>query len=127
MGLEEREDLLMRQIRAVGVMLARILGFRVAGAHEEAAGELERAYSELLGPGPALIRDVDSATAALLVRDPDKLALLAALTQEEARLLRAQGNDAAHLEARALDLARAALDRDGRNPIAMRVVEEQGR
>jgi hypothetical protein len=62
-SITEREDYLLRQIKAVGVMLARIMGLRVRGQVEEAAAELERAYGLLLGPQRELIRMVDPPSA----------------------------------------------------------------
>ncbi len=120
----EREDYLMRQLRAVGAMLARIMGLRVSGHTGEAAGELDSAYRELLGPDRSLFAALDVPGVALLLADPEKVALYAALILEEARLT--GGKDAPGLETRALDLAQAALAEDPDNPVARRIVEQPG-
>ena len=42
-----REDYVLRQVRAIAAMIARMAGLRLEGSIEEAGAELERAYSLL--------------------------------------------------------------------------------
>ena len=86
MSGSQREDSLLRQIRAVAAMLARIAGLRIAGQMEEAKAELERAYTMLLGSQTDLVRRVDSSTAAKLLGSSDRIQALAQLLDEEAAL-----------------------------------------
>ena len=65
-------------------MLARMAGLRLGGDIDEARAELERAYSLLLGSQGALLRQVDSATAARLLGSRDRIAAFADLLDEEA-------------------------------------------
>lgn len=62
-----QEDYVLRQIKAIAAMLARIVGLRLGGGIEEAWNELERAYALLLGPQKDLARTIDSSTAAVLL------------------------------------------------------------
>jgi hypothetical protein len=106
-------------------MLARIIGLRCAGQVEEAQGELEKAYSSLLGRDPSLVLGIDGETAALLVGDPARLAALAQLLQEDGNLRLAQGSpDSGDFHHRALVIALEALRRDGSNETARTVARE---
>ncbi len=78
------EDFLMRQVRMMAEIIARITGLRRGGRAPEAAAELERAYGELLGPQTDLVRRFDPATAATLVGEPERVLVLARLCREEA-------------------------------------------
>ena len=100
----KREDYVLRQIRAVAAMLARIAGLRLDGAVDEARLELERAYSLLLGPRADLIRRVDARTAAALLGSPETIQTLAQLLREEAAQ-EADEEKRGFLEARAIELA----------------------
>jgi hypothetical protein len=100
----KREDYVLRQVRAVAAMLARIAGLRLDGAIEEARLELERAYSLLLGSRADLIRQIDAKTAATLLGSPETIHAYAQLLREEA----AQEPDEekkGFLQARATELA----------------------
>jgi hypothetical protein len=102
-----REDYVLRQVRAVAAMLARIAGLRLDGAIEDARQELDRAYSLLLGSRAELIRRMDAKTAATLLGSPETIVTLSQLLREEAAL----ENDADRrgaLEARAAELAAQA-------------------
>jgi len=103
MSGSQREDSLLRQIRAVAAMLARIAGLRIAGQMEEAKAELERSYTMLLGSQTELVRQVDSSTAAKLLGSSDRIQALAQLLDEEAAL---EGDEirAARLRVRAAEL-----------------------
>ncbi len=103
MSPSQRDDYVLRQIRAVAAMIARMMGLRLGGEIEEARTELEEAYTLLLGPQAALIRRVDAATAIRLVGSVERLSAYAQLLEEEA----AQGADEARagsLRARALEV-----------------------
>jgi len=105
------EDYLLRQVKAVATMLARILGLRMSGETEEARVELEQAFGLLLGPRCLLIRTVDPYTAATLLASPDAILALAQLTNEEAEQQR-NADRAAALRWRAVELTIEALQRD---------------
>jgi hypothetical protein len=99
----KRDDYLVRQVKALAAVLARLAGLRVSGNIEEARAELERAYSSVLGSQAELLRRVDSRTAAKLLGPPERILAMARLLNEEA----AQEDDAARsasLRFRALEL-----------------------
>ena len=102
-----REDYVLRQVRAVAAMLARIAGLRLDGAIEDARLELERAYSALLGSRAELIRRMDAKTAATLLGSPEAILTLSQLLREEAAL---EGDAVrkTELETRAAELAAQA-------------------
>jgi hypothetical protein len=102
-----REDYVLRQVRAVAAMLARIAGLRLDGAIEEARLELERAYSLLLGSRAELIRRMDAKTAATLLGSPETILTLSQLLREEAAL-ESDADRKAELEAHAAQLASQA-------------------
>jgi hypothetical protein len=81
-----REDPLLRQLKAVAAMLARIVGLRVSGQIDEARAELENAYAELLGSRGELIRRVDERTAARLLGPREAAVAFADLLTMEASL-----------------------------------------
>ncbi|MFN8177776.1 MAG: hypothetical protein U0167_07610 [bacterium] len=112
MSSSQHEDYLLREIRAVAVMLARILGLRTSGRLEEARVELEKAYDHLLGPRVELFRKLDSRTAADLVDSPDRTLSLARLVHEEA----AQEADAARRSELRMRAVRTALEAARRRP-----------
>jgi hypothetical protein len=95
-----REDFVLRQVRSVAAMLARIIGLRVGGQTEEAKAELERARRELLGSQSELIGRVDAITAAMILGSRERIQAYADLVREEAE----QESD---LSRRALLTARA--------------------
>jgi hypothetical protein len=110
MSGSQREDFLLRQIRAAAAMLARIIGLRTSGAVDEARTELERSYDALLGSEAELVRRMDPATAALLLGSAEKILAFARLVREEA----VQEHDPerrARLETRAATLAAEAARR----------------
>jgi hypothetical protein len=95
-----REDFILRQLKAVAAMLARVVGLRVSGLVEEARVELENAYTELLGSRGELIRHVDEATAARLLGSREAVVAFADLLTQEA-LLEVDGDRRIRLEERA--------------------------
>ena len=102
-----REDYVLRQVRAVAAMLARIAGLRLDGAIEEARLELERASSLLLGSRAELIRRMDAKTAATLLGSPESILTLSQLLREEAAL-ESDADRKAEIEAHAAELASQA-------------------
>jgi hypothetical protein len=116
------EDFIMRQVRAVGTMLARILGLRSGGQIEEARVELEDAYGLLLG-SQGIARQVDARTAALMLSAPERIAALARLVREEAEQT-ADAAEALSLRQRALELGIEAAWRDPRDEELRRFVKE---
>jgi hypothetical protein len=108
-----REDFLLRQLKAVAAMLARIVGLRVSGRVDEARVELENAYTELLGSRGELIRRVDEATAARLLGSREAVVALADLLRQEA-LLEEDHDRRAQLEERA-SRVRGALPNEDRD------------
>ena len=91
MAGSQREDFVLRQLKVIAAMLARIAGLRLAGTAEEAKVELEQAYGLLLGPQSEFIRRVDPSTAASLLGSKEKIELFAQLLDEEALLV--EGKD----------------------------------
>ena len=112
------EDYLLRQVRAVAVALARILGLRGGGQVVEARTELEAAYGLLLGPQDDLVRNIDSRSAAQLLSAPERILAYARLVHEEAAQT-ADPEAASALRRRALELGihavlRGPMDEDAK-------------
>ena len=78
------EDYLIRQAKAIAAIIARVAGLRVGGELDQARIELEEAYSLLLGSKGALLRRVDSRTAAGLLGARERIEAFAQLLREEA-------------------------------------------
>ena len=113
MPISSREDYLLRMIRELGAVIARMLGQRQGGQLHEAMQTLDDAQGELLGPHAEVVPRVDSATAAHILADPRRIAAYARVLHERAALLRLQGDEAgaAPTAQRADDLAREAMAR----------------
>jgi hypothetical protein len=92
MPISSREDYLLRVIRQMGAVLARMLGLKNGGQVHEAAQALDDAEGELLGPLAEVVPRVDSATAAHIISDPQRIAAWARLLHERADLLRLAGD-----------------------------------
>jgi hypothetical protein len=99
----QRDDYVLRQVRAIAAILARIIGLRLDGDPEQARAGLEEAYTMLLGSQAPLIRRVDTSTAAKLIGSSEKTLSFAALIEEEAEQEKDEGRSAL-LRARAADL-----------------------
>ena len=113
-----RRDWVQRMIEQLAAAVARIAGLRRAAALDEARAEVAAAASSIAGVDPAMVAGVDSASVTALVRDPDRLAVLARLLLERASI-EADAGDAASAAAwrqRAVEIgieavaAGAALD-----------------
>ncbi|HST61418.1 MAG TPA: hypothetical protein VLK84_22120 [Longimicrobium sp.] len=113
MPISAREDYLLRMIQQMGAVLARMLGLKNGGQVQEALQTLDDAEGELLGPMAQVVPRLDSATAAHVLGEPQRIAAWARLLHERADLLRMAGDDAgARLAAqRAVELAAEAQAR----------------
>jgi hypothetical protein len=98
----QRRDYLLRQLQDVAAMLARVIGLRLEGSPAEAGTELDQAIELLLGERAALIRRLDSATAASLMDSTATIVLYARLVHEEATQRGAGHGRAAELTIEAL-------------------------
>lgn len=107
-----REDFILRQLRAVAAMLARIVGLRISGRADEARAELESAYTLLLGTRGELIRRVDERTAVRLLGSREGAVAFADLLTQEA-LLEDDPSHRSRLESRAAAIREALSGGDG--------------
>jgi hypothetical protein len=122
MPISSRDDYLLRIIQQMGAVLARMLGLKNGGQVHEALQTLDDAEGELLGPQAEVVPRVDSATAAHILGEPQRIAAYARLLHERAALLRLAGDEAgAALAAqRAIELAAEAKARAGGYATAVR-------
>lgn len=113
MPISSREDYLLRMIRELGAVIARMLGLKGGGQLHEAMQTLDDAEGELLGTMADVVTRVDSATAAHILSEPRRIAAWARLLHERADLLRLAGDGpgAALLDTRAAELAAEAQAR----------------
>jgi hypothetical protein len=94
MPISSREDYLLRVIRQMGAVLARMLGLKNGGQVQEALQTLDDAQGELLGPLAEVVPRLDSATAAHVLGEPQRIAAWARLLHERADLMRRAGDPA---------------------------------
>jgi tetratricopeptide (TPR) repeat protein len=87
-----REDYVMRLIRQIVELVARVAKLREAGEHDRALQEASRWYEDLLGMPPNLSDAVDAATLAELLKEPDTIRAAARLSWEEGKLYKAKGD-----------------------------------
>lgn len=113
MPISSREDFLLRMIRQMGAVLARMLGLKNGGQVQEALQTLDDAEGELLGPMAQVVPRLDSATAAHVLGEPQRVAAWARLLHERADLLRLAGDEtgASLVSQRARELAAEAQAR----------------
>jgi hypothetical protein len=113
MPISSRDDWLLRELRMLGAVLARMLGLKNGGQVHEALQTLDDAEGELLGPLAQVVPRLDSATAAHIVAEPRRIAGWARLLHERADLLRLAGDEAGAAAAaqRARELAGEAWAR----------------
>ncbi len=113
MPISAREDFLLRIIRQMGAVLARMLGLKNGGQVQEALQTLDDAEGELLGPMAQVVPRLDSATAAHVLGEPQRIAAWARLLHERAGLLRMAGDEtgASLVGERAVELAAEAQAR----------------
>lgn len=122
MPISSRDDWLLRELKMLGAVLARMLGLKNGGQVQEALQTLDDAEGELLGPQGDVVTRVDSATAAHILAHPQRIAAWARLLHERADLLRLAGNDthAALVDQRAAELAAEAWARAAGYEMAVR-------
>lgn len=103
----QEDDYILRQIRELGQVLARILGLQAKGEAAAADAELEAARAKLLGGRAELLQFLDPASGAALLGEPRAILAAAEVCAMEAELLRARGADsrAVTTECRALQFA----------------------
>lgn len=113
MPISSRDDWLLRELRMLGAVLARMLGLKNGGQVHEALQTLDDAEGALLGPLAQVVPRLDSATAAHIVAEPRRIAAWARLLHERADLLRLAGDEpgAAAAARRARELAAEAWAR----------------
>lgn len=113
MPISSRDDWLLRELKMLGAVLARMLGLKNGGQLHEALQTLDDAEGELLGPLAQVVPRLDSATAAHIVGEPRRIAAWARLLHERADLLRLAGDEAgsAFAAQRARELAAEAWAR----------------
>lgn len=93
MAIVER-DWVMRLVRQLAELLARVLRLIEQGRPDEAAAALEAACPSLLGVDYRPLLLVDSASAAALLGDPRKMAAFAQLLAADARVAAARPDEA---------------------------------
>ena len=87
-----REDYILRIIQQLVDAIARIAGLNRRGDHDRALAEAEQAWGKLLDAPRELIDAVDSATLAVMLREPDRMRVAAQLLHEEGRALAGKGD-----------------------------------
>jgi hypothetical protein len=104
----EKKDYILRLIEQMRRLVEALLGkLRDGEETQEVLADARGTLSKLLGPLADVASRMDSVTAGQMVGDPDVLRAWAELTAAEARLARADGDDAAAevADRRALELA----------------------
>ncbi|HVH12970.1 MAG TPA: hypothetical protein VM759_07960 [Longimicrobium sp.] len=126
MAISSRDDWLLREMRLLGSVLARMLGQKNGGQLQEALQTLDDAEGELLGVMGDVAPRVDAATAAHMLREPLRIAGWARLLHERAELLRQSGDvaGAALAAHRAAELAAEARARAEGHESAVRELLE---
>lgn len=107
MSLIDR-DLILRQIRFLQQLLARVRKTQAEQDVATALDELRRGYREALGLPHELLARIDVDSARLMLRTPERQQAYQELLRAEAELLRGQGDTSAAqiLENRAARLAK---------------------
>jgi hypothetical protein len=108
-----QRDVVLRWIEEFGRLIARLLRRGAAGDLELARDEIERATADLLGTLAPLVPQLDTASAAALLADPERIFAWAQLVELGGMVAEAQGGAAAGVSARrrALELGREACER----------------
>jgi hypothetical protein len=86
-----REDYIIRIVKQIVDAIARLAGLRQKGDFQAALRQAESAY-DLLGVPPELAAAVSAETLAGMLGHPDKIRLMARLSQEEGDVHRASGD-----------------------------------
>jgi hypothetical protein len=105
-----REDYLMRQIRAIAELCARVLGLVAAREHAQAEEELDAALDDLLKIDRTLFETLDAHSLLPLLGTPEQIEAIARVLETRAALERSRGDDEAadRLERRARIFAQHA-------------------
>ena len=108
-----KRDVVLRWIEEFGRLIARLLRRGTAGDLELALEEIERATGDLLGGLAPLVPKLDSASAAQIIADPDRIFAWAQLVELGGLVAEARGDAGAGpaASARAVELAQEAIRR----------------
>lgn len=88
-----RDDYIIRLIKQLAAVLARIVGKRQAGDFEGALAEAGKAWDDLIGQPPRDLVDlVDTHTLAGMLKEPAKMRVAAQLLIEEGRAYAGKGD-----------------------------------
>jgi hypothetical protein len=88
-----RDDYIIRLIKQLGAVLARIVGKRNAGEYESALQEAGKGWDDLIGQPPRDLVDViDTKTLAEMLKEPEKMRAAAKLLTEEGRAYAGKGD-----------------------------------
>ena len=91
-----RDDYIIRLIKQLGAVLAKIVGKRKAGDYEAALQEAGKGWDDVIGQPPReLVEIVDTQTLAEMLKEPAKMRAAAQLLIEEGRV-HALRNDPLH-------------------------------
>lgn len=109
-----KRDTVLRWIEEFGRLIARLLRRGTAGDLDLALEEIERATTDLLGGLAPLVPRLDSASAAQIIADPDRIFAWAQLVELGGLVAEARGDAGAGMAARerAVELAAEAIRRD---------------
>ena len=109
-----KRDTVLRWIEEFGRLIARLLRRGAAGDLDLALEEIERATTDLLGGLAPLVPRLDSASAAQIIADPDRIFAWAQLVELGGLVAEARGDAGAGIAARerAVELAAEAIRRD---------------
>jgi hypothetical protein len=88
-------DVVRRMIKQLGEIAARIAGLAAERKFDEALSVVRQSEQDLLGPLTATLDAVDARTVRLLLGNDEKLEVWVVLLSERAKLLEAQGQQAA--------------------------------
>lgn len=106
-----QRDVVLRWIEQLARLVARLLGRGTPGDLAEARQQVEEAAAALLGPLALLVPQLDAASAAELVSDPDRIFVYAQLLDLEAAVAEARGEAFGALRERAVAFAAEAITR----------------
>jgi len=88
------DDFILRTVRQIAELAARLLGLVEQGETEGVDDELDRAYGTLFGAKADLVRRLDPATVAHLCRSPEQMQAVIDLCRVEAALRDSEGEEA---------------------------------
>lgn len=108
-----KRDVVLKWIEEFGRLIARLLRRGAAGDLDLALEEIERATGDLLGGLAPLVPKLDSASAAQIIADPDRIFAWAQLVELGGLVAEARGDAGAGPagRARAVELAGEAIRR----------------